>query len=94
MHLLENPDWQSLDSPSANDIVNLKIEDVYHYMVRVIIVKIEGDIITGKTDYIYDWDTKEPIKGSRVDSLFENEQEFQRIHIFKIIKSNSHLASR
>jgi hypothetical protein len=88
MHLLENPDWQLLDPPSVNDIVNLKIEDMYHYMVRTIIMKIEDYIIIGKVDVIYDWETREPIRDSRIDSLFDGEQEFQRIHIFKIIKTN------
>jgi hypothetical protein len=51
-------------------------------------MKIEDSIIIGKVDVIYDWETREPIRDSRIDSLFDGEQEFQRIHIFKIIKTN------
>lgn len=88
MHLLENPDWQLLDLPSVNDIVDLKIEDIRHYMVRIIIIKIEDYIIIGKVNYIYDLETRTQVNNSRIDSLFDDEQEFQRTHIFKIIKNN------
>lgn len=82
-----NSDWRNLPEPSQGDQVQLKFNDAFKYAVKVTVLSVTGDKISGHVDAIFDEDLQTPVTGGEVFSELSNKQcDFAKKWIHKVFK--------
>lgn len=60
-----NPNWEDLNTPKEGDIVHLKLNGAFDYLVKAIVVEHTSETVTGKVEAFFDagglgWVTDSP----------------------------------
>lgn len=84
-----NPDWEQLPKPDVGDIVELKLSDVFNYVVKAVVKSVDENKITATIDALFDWQSGgelRPWDSGNKWKLVGNEISFSPRLIWNVIK--------
>ena len=81
-----NLNWKGLLDPCEGDIVHLKYTSGFTYLVKVIVISVEGTKVIGVVEAVFDWDGQGQVTGGAPQDLLIKELTFAKKMIQKVIK--------
>ena len=78
--------WKGLLDPCEGDIVHLKYTSGFTYLVKVIVVSVEGTKVTGVVESVFDGDGQRQVTGGASQDFMNKELTFAKKLIQKVIK--------
>lgn len=83
--LEKNPNWEQLPEPKVGDAVQLKLVDVFDYLVNAIVTAVNSKKISVYVHALFDYHTKVPLTGGRKMKLVGKELCINQYHIQNIM---------
>ncbi|HET6421339.1 MAG TPA: hypothetical protein VFG19_14365 [Geobacteraceae bacterium] len=81
----KNPNWEQLPEPKAGDVVQLKLIDVFDYLVNATVTAVNVKKISVYVDALFDYQTKVPLTGGNKLKLIGKELCINQYHIQNIM---------
>ncbi len=69
----KNPNWGELPKPKVGDAVQLKLVDVFDYLVNATITAVTAKIVSVNVQALFDYQTKVPLTGGKKLKLIGKE---------------------
>ena len=82
----QNPNWKNLPKPEVGDIVQLKLTDVFDYLVKAIVTVANDNEITANVEALFDWQTKDQLTGSDKLNLVGKQITFRPVFMQNVVK--------
>jgi len=82
----QNPNWKNLPKPEVGDIVQLKLTDVFDYLVKAIVTVANDNEITANVEALFDWQTKDQLTSSDKLNLVGKQITFRPVFMQNVVK--------
>ena len=82
----QNPNWKDLPKPEDGDIVQLKLTDVFDYIVKAIVTVVNDNEIIANVEALFDWQTKGQLTGGDKLNLVGKQITFKPIFMQSVVK--------
>ncbi len=82
----KNPNWEELPKPKAGDTVQLKLVDIFDYLVNATVTAVNEKKVSVNVQALFDYQTKVPLTGGKKLGLIGKELSINQCHVQKIKK--------
>ena len=83
----QNPNWKNLPKPEVGDIVQLKLTDVFDYLVKAIVTVVNDNEITANVEALFDWQTKGQLTSGDKLNLVGKQITFRPVFMQNVVKN-------
>ncbi len=84
----QNQSWMKLPKPEVGDIVQLKLVDVFDYLVDASVATVNDTRVTARVEAMFDYRTRVPLTGGKKLRLIGKRFSFKQELIHNVIKKN------
>lgn len=80
----ENINWRELGGPIAGEIVHLKLNDGFIYLIKALVTSTINGEVNVRVDAIFDCQTKNQITGGEITQLINKDLTFKPCFIHDV----------